>query len=185
MSQRRVQIVILCEDRQQEVFARHFLEKRGFSGLFRTKVCPSGSQSGEQYVRTQYPVEVKAYRQNRNRVSIGLVVLIDADIKTFQERLNQLACALSEDSQQERQSDEAIAIFVPKRNIETWIHYLQEETVNEEDEYSKFDKNESFCKPYVEKLADQCRSQKLPENAPASLQTACSELQRLLALLEQ
>ncbi|NER98249.1 MAG: hypothetical protein F6J86_31225 [Symploca sp. SIO1B1] len=33
MSQRRVQIVILCEDRQQEVFARHFLKKRGFKGL--------------------------------------------------------------------------------------------------------------------------------------------------------
>jgi len=39
MSQRRVQIVILCEDRQQEVFARHFLKKRGFKGLFRPKIC--------------------------------------------------------------------------------------------------------------------------------------------------
>ncbi|MEQ9355381.1 hypothetical protein [Coleofasciculus chthonoplastes] len=69
MSQRRVQIVILCEDRQQEVFARHFLKKRGFNGIFRAKICPPGRQSGEQYVRTQYPVEVKTYRQNRNRVS--------------------------------------------------------------------------------------------------------------------
>lgn len=43
MSQRRVQIVILCEDRQQEVFARHFLKKRGFKGLFRPKICPPGS----------------------------------------------------------------------------------------------------------------------------------------------
>lgn len=48
MSQRRVQIVILCEDRQQEVFARHFLKKRGFNGIFRAKICPAGSQSGEQ-----------------------------------------------------------------------------------------------------------------------------------------
>jgi len=114
MSQRRVQIVILCEDRQQEVFARHFLKIRGFTGIIRAKICPSGSQSGEQYVRTQYAAEVKAYRQNRNRVSIGLVVLIDADTGTLQERLNQLADALSEDSQQERRSDEAIAIFILK-----------------------------------------------------------------------
>ncbi len=91
MSQRRVQIIILCEDRQQEVFARFFLKKRGFTGLFRAKICPPGSQSGEQYVRTQYPVEVKAYRQNRNRVSIGLVVIIDADKSTLQERLDWLA----------------------------------------------------------------------------------------------
>lgn len=58
MSQRRVQIVILCEDRQQEVFARHFLKKRGFTGRVDPKICPSGSQSGEQYVRTEYPKEL-------------------------------------------------------------------------------------------------------------------------------
>jgi hypothetical protein len=185
MSQRRVQIVVLCEDRQQEVFARYFLKKRGFTGLIRAKICPSGSQSGEQYVRTQYPVEVRAYRQNKNRVAIGLVVLIDADTATLQERLNQLASVLSEDSQQNRQSDEAIAIFVPKRNIETWIHYLQGELVNEEDAYAKFHNNEAVCKPHVENLADRCCSQNLPEDAPPSLQIACGELQRLLSLLEQ
>lgn len=185
MSQRRVQIVILCEDRQQEVFARHFLKKRGFTGRVDPKICPPGSQSGEQYVRTEYAKEVKAYRQNRNRVSIGLVVLIDADTGTLQERLNQLAQALSEDSQQNRQPGEAIAIFIPKRNIETWIHYLQRETVNEETGYSKFEKNEAACKPYVENLAEQCRSQNLPEDAPDSLQAACGELQRLLPLLKE
>jgi len=62
MSQRRVQIVILCEDRQQEVFARSFLKKRGFTGLIRPMFCPPGSECGSDYVRKQYPVEVKAYR---------------------------------------------------------------------------------------------------------------------------
>lgn len=184
MSQRRVQIVILCEDRQQEVFARYFLKKRGFNGLFRTKICPPSSQSGEQYVRTQYPVEVKAYRQNRNRVSVGLVVIIDADTSTPQERLDWLARTLALDSQESRLSDEAIAIFVPKRNIETWIHWLQGETVNEEDVYPKFPNAEADCKPYVENLVEQCRSQNLSEQAPESLQLACSELQRLLQLLK-
>lgn len=185
MSQRRVQLVILCEDRQQEVFARHFLKKRGFTGIVDPKICPPGSQAGEQYVRTEYPKEVKAYRQNRNRVSIGLVVLIDADTDALQKRLNQLAQALSEDSQQNRQPDEAIAIFIPKRNVETWIHYLQGETVDEETSYSKFENNEAACKPYVENLVEQCRFQNLPENAPESLQAACGELQRLLPLLKQ
>lgn len=111
--------------------------------------------------------------------------MIDADTDTLQERLNQLAQALSEDSQQNRQPDEAIAIFIPKRNIETWIHYLRGETVDEETRYSKFEQNEAACKPYVENLAEQCRSQNLPENAPESLQAACGELQRLLPLLKQ
>jgi len=177
MSQRRVQIVILCEDIQQEVFARYFLKKRGFTGRFRAKICPKGSQSGEQYVRSQYPVEVKAYRPNKNRVAIGLVVLIDADTGTLAARLNGLASVL-------RGSNEAIAIFVPKRNIETWIHYLQGETVNEEDAYAKFENNEAVCKTAVEDLADRCYSQSLPEDAPRSLQAACGELQRLLPLLQ-
>ena len=184
MSQRRVQIVILCEDRQQEVFARYFLKKRGFTGRFRANICPPGSQAGEQYVRTHYPEEVKAYRQKRNQVSIGLVVLIDADTGTLAARLNWLASVLDEDEQENRGSNEAIAIFIPKRNIETWIHYLQGETVNEEDAYAKFEKNEAACKTAVENLADRCYSQSLPEDAPRSLQAACGELQRLLPLLQ-
>jgi len=126
---------------------------------------------------------VKAYRQNRNRVAIGLVVLIDADTGTLEARLNELASVLDKDKQENRGSNEAIAIFVSKRNIETWIHYLQGETVNEEAVYAKFKNNEAVCKTAVEDLADRCSSQSLPEDAPRSLQAACGELQRLLPLL--
>jgi hypothetical protein len=184
MSQRRVQIVILCEDRQQEVFARHFLKKRGFTGIFRIEICPAGSQSGEQYVRTQYPVEVKTYRQNRNRISIGLVVLIDADKYTVQERLKQLDNILGEQSLPLRQIDEEISVFVPKRNIETWIHYLKSKSADEDREkpYEKLLKA-GDCKPYAEILAEQCRAQHLPQTAPQSLQVACGEIRRLLPLL--
>jgi hypothetical protein len=183
MSQRRIQILVLCEDRQQEVFARHFLKIRGFNGTIRFLPCPDGSQSAEQYVRLCYPKEVKAYRSKASYLSIGLVVVIDADKKTVDERLKQLDDALIEDSQQIRQPDEAIAIFVPKRNIETWIHYLRGQAVDEETEYPKFPKNESACKPSVENLVNQCY-QSLDKNAPPSLQTACGELQRILPLLE-
>ena len=184
MSQRRVQIVILCEDRQQEVFARLFLKKRGFTGLFRPIFCLPGSECGSDYVRNQYPVEVKAYRQKKNRLAIGLVVLIDADTGTLAARLNWLASALDKDKQKNREPNEAIAIFVPKRNIETWIRYLQGETVNEEAVYPKFKNNEAVCKTAAEDLADRCYSQSLPEDAPPSLQAACGELQRLLPLLQ-
>lgn len=183
MSQRRVQVVILCEDRQQEVFARYFLEKRGFKGPMRTKICPPASQSGEQYVRERYPLEVKAYRQNRNRVSICLVVLIDADTNTTKTRYRELSKSLTGLGECDRQQDEAIAIFIPKRNIETWLHYLRGEAVNEDKAYSK-SKEQSSCRADVENLAEQCRSQGLPEEAPASLRLACRELERLLPLLK-
>jgi hypothetical protein len=178
MSQRRVQLIILCEDRQQEVFARHFLKQRGFTGTFRANICPQGSQSGEQYVRTQYPLEVKAYRQNRNRVSIGLVVVIDADTDTLLNRINQLAETIEE----ERQSNEAIAIFVPKRNIETWIHYLDGNSVDEDKSYPKLLKEGDY-KPAAAVLAEQCRSQNKLEDIPETLGLACEEFQRLLSLL--
>lgn len=112
-----------------------------------------------------------------------LIVVIDADTQTVESRLKQLDNALTENEQQPRQPHEAIAIFIPKRNIETWIHHLQGETVDEEKVYAKFPKAESVCKPDVENLANQCRQGNLEANAPPSLQTACGELQRILGLL--
>ncbi|MBD2169331.1 hypothetical protein H6G04_33765 [Calothrix membranacea FACHB-236] len=187
MTQNRVQIVILCEDLQQQVFAYHFLKKRGFNidpKNVTIRMSPKGKGSGEQFVRNRYPAEVKAYRSKNYRSGM-LVVLIDADNETVQATLRELDNALIENSQQPRQPNEAIAIFVPKRNIETWIHYLQGENVDENAEkpYSKFLKNEAVCKPYVEALVNQCY-QGLDANAPPSLQAACGELKRILPLLE-
>lgn len=88
-------------------------------------------------MRELYPMEVKAYRSKKNYLAISLVVVIDADKYTVADRLHQLDTALEEDSQPRRQEEEQIAIFVPKRNIETWIYYLQGETVDEETAYPK------------------------------------------------
>ena len=62
----------------------------------------------------------------------------------YTERLTQLARHLTERKLLPRQTDERIGIFIPRRNIETWIHYLQGESVNEIDEYAKFYGNEAM-----------------------------------------
>jgi len=56
MGKRKIQVIILCEDRQQEVFARHFLIKKSGFGPREIRVLPlpNGKQSGEQYVRETY-----------------------------------------------------------------------------------------------------------------------------------
>lgn len=188
MTQNRVQIVILCEDLQQQVFAYHFLKKRGFNinpKNLTIRTSPKGKGAGEQFVIKRYAAEVKEYRRKNYRSGM-LVVLIDADTETVKATLKELDNALIENSQELRKPDEKIAIFVPKRNIETWIHYLRTgEVVEEEAEksYPKFLKNEAICKPGVEHLANQCSQGSLDENAPPSLQAACEELQRLLPLL--
>lgn len=57
--------VILCEDRQHEVFARHFLVNCGVNPKrIRVNVAPKGTGSGEQYVRENYPSEVKEHRSH-------------------------------------------------------------------------------------------------------------------------
>jgi hypothetical protein len=96
------------------------------------------------------------------------------------DRLAQLENELTNNSLPERGPDEKIGVFVPKRNIETWIHYLMGQTVNEDDVYTRLEK-EGDCKPYVAELASNCRQhQPLPEDAPNSLKTACGELARIL-----
>jgi len=89
MSKRRARIIVLCEDKQQEVCARHFLRQCGFHPRKMEFVtCPKGKQSGEQFVRENYPSEVRAYRSRKNHISICLAVIIDADKKTVDQRFS-------------------------------------------------------------------------------------------------
>lgn len=176
------QIVLLCEDRQQEVFLCTFLIQ--FFGVprgrIRRVVAPAGSGSGEQYVRKQYPIEVKVYRSKRNHLNIRLVVIIDADTYLMKDRYKQLENELSAKNSDTRQPDEHIAIFIPKRNIETWIYWLQGTAVDEVAKYPHFEK-QGDCKPHVKTLAEDCAKKVLlPANAPESLKAACEELERIL-----
>jgi len=168
-------IVVLCEDRQQEVFARQFLESCGVDRhRIYPDVCPKGKRAGEQFVRTQYPKQVVSYRKISRRLTAGLVVLTDADVKEVSDRLRQLESALEQNGVSKRRLEERIGVFIPKRNIETWIYYLMGRAVNEEDVYPYL-KQESDCKSYVQALARN-RREPLLEIAPPSLKTACQEL---------
>lgn len=175
---KRIRAVILCEDRQQEVFARTFLAVCGIRPV-RVQVSPSGQGAGEQFVRENYPREVHTFRAKFPAQSdIRLVVLTDADTRTVRERFQQLENALQENGLPLRQPGEGIGVFIPKRNIETWIHFLKGQPVNEETTYPRLSK-ESECKPEVEALARNRRTP-LPDDAPPSLRAACLELPRVI-----
>ncbi len=172
------EVAVLCEDLQQYTFVYHFLIGCGVHPRRIRKVpYPIGEGSAEQFVRQQYPVEVKTYRSKRNHLQIGLVVMIDADARSVQDHFEELDEALTQARQDKRQPGERIGIFIPKRAIETWIYYLQGRAVNENDPYPHLAR-ESDCKAVVETLAAQ-RHQPLAEDAPPSLQTACGELKRI------
>ena len=98
MSKSRIQIVLLCEDKQQLVFARHFLEKMGFDKRKIIPLIPSVAQSGEQFVRESYLSEVKKYRQKCNHLAIALIVMTDADNLSVKQRPNQLSSILQKNN---------------------------------------------------------------------------------------
>jgi hypothetical protein len=172
---RNVNTVILCEDRQHEAFARRFLEQAGMGlGVQRVEISPKGRGSGEQFVRERYAKELAYYRAKAHKVRQALVVVTDADGRTVSERVGQVEGAAVEGGQERRRAGERIAIFAPARNIETWMAYLDGQSVNENDTYPRL-RYERDCQRHVERLNEMCQHGALRQPAPPSLETACTE----------
>ena len=172
---RNVQVVILCEDRQHEAFARRFLARAGkFVRVQRVEVSPKGRGSGEQFVRERFAKELAYYRARRHRVEQALIVLIDADLRDVAARIRQVESACAEKGGQQRGPDERVAIFVPARNIETWLAYLHGQNVDENKTYPRLAR-ERDCQRHVDGLYDMCQRGALKEPAPPSLEAACAE----------
>jgi hypothetical protein len=172
---RTVSVVILCEDRQHEAFARRFLAAAGRSfRVQRVEISPKGRGSGEQFVRARFAKELAYYRSRQHRVDQALVIVIDADRSELAERNCQLDDAAREGGLEARQPDERVAMFVPSRNIETWLAYLGGRTVNNTDEYPRLFRQRE-CQRHVDALYGMCQQGELRQPAPPSLRAACDE----------
>jgi hypothetical protein len=181
---RKAQLVLLCEDRQHEAFARRFLAGMGWDlRAVRVEKAPGGAGSGEQFVRKRYPVELKAQRSRP--VSQVLVVLTDGDSEGTAARLRQLDQACREAVVAERDQNERVAIFVPTWNIETWMAYLDGEAVTEDRSGYPRLPRERECQRHVDVLTRMCRDGELREPAPPSLEAACVEYHARLAVLSR
>lgn len=174
-------IILLCEDLQTESFVRRFLLHRNFRGRdVLTVPIPGGKQSGEQWVRTSYPDQLRAIRRRQKTV---LLVVIDADTNTTSLRRRQL-----NQECRRRQvtpiSTDPVIIVIPKRNIETWFHFLKHQTpVDETVTYRKLNRA-SDCHPLADELHRICHErQRLPDFAPPSLKEACLEYPKLTRFL--
>ncbi len=186
---RSVQAMVLTEDQQGWVFVRRLLIALGVPWRrIRVGLFPrDGRGCGEQFVRQRYPVEVRA--QRACAAASWLVVHIDADDKTVNDRHQYLASECAEQCIAKRGPAERIAILVPKREIETWIHYLSGSSVvssgvDETQSYPKFQNEESCCWPAAEKLAAVVLAKSGVaglSNPPPSLVTGIDEVRRLLA----
>jgi len=174
VSSRRISVVILCEDRQTAAFARRFLDAYGWKGLIRVVPFPQDKAAGATFVLREFPNELRGYRSRASHTSQRLIVIVDADKMSQIERLNQLDQECDNERVQRRRGDEKVGIFIPARNIETWIAFLRGELVNEQDEYPKL-KRERECGPQARALADTCKKGNTLTDAPDSLRAACDE----------
>lgn len=180
MSKRNISFIIVCEDQQQESFTRRYLKVRGFNPRkFRVERSPKGKGAGELFVRTQLIKEIKEFRRNKNRTSNAIVAMIDADIHSVDERMQQINSHLKTNGLEPIQMNEKIAVFIPKRNIETWIYFAQGTSVNETASYPKLQKP-GGCQSAVDQLLNNICKNGIPENAPPSLIHACAQLQKIV-----
>ena len=176
---RGVQLVVLCEDKQHWAFVKRFLERRGWNARrIRLRVAPTGRGAGEQFVRERFPEELGGYRSNRNRVSRGLIVMLDGDAAGLTGRLRSLDESCQARGVAPRRANDRVAVFVPTRNIETWFAWLDGEPVDEKKTYPKLDRPKD-CRRHVDKLVRMCDADALREPAPPALRAASKEYKRL------
>ena len=168
-------IIVLCEGSSDATFVKHFLKRRGFDKRQITvRQYPEGDGCGEQFVRTRYPKLLQEVRHRQNR---GLIVMLDADVKTTADRRRELNDACIKAGVPVRKQGEPILLAIPKRNSETWYKYLHGATVSEcEDKEFKKSNNHDFAKTSAERLDEWCfKKQKLPTQTLPSLREACEE----------
>jgi hypothetical protein len=108
----------------------------------------------------------------------ALVVVVDSDVLSIGERKKQIESQLDANKIKPRKSDEKVLIVTPRRNIESWFAWLDEENVDETIDYKPRYKNQTKPGKYGKAMAERCRGGK-PENAPDSLLDACKEIERL------
>ena len=176
---RNVRIVLLCEDKQHKVFVCRFLEKIGWIPRdLKSVVSPTGRGSAEQFVRKQFPRELQTLRAKRGERKY-LIVMVDGDASGVAARKASLDAACDDYGIASLNDADNVLICVPTWNIETWLAYLDGESVDETNKnYHKLPRPRE-CQPLVEELVDMCHKRTLREPAPASLKDACTNYQRV------
>jgi len=175
------QVIVLLEDGHQRMLIYRYLKKCVRDSPVRFRQPPPGHGSAESWVRKRFAEETNEYRRRQARAGTALIVMIDADTHTVQDRLTRLDQALKDNGMKTVGKSERIARLVPRRNVETWILCLNGEAVKEETDYKSPKNNwNELISTASEMLCEWTRSQTEPPNhCVDSLRTGVRELKRL------
>ncbi|MDE2505625.1 MAG: hypothetical protein KGM43_00290, partial [Planctomycetota bacterium] len=129
-------------------------------------------------VRVTYPDEVRKARRKSSR---ALVVVVDADMEEVAFRHTRLDGELKLNELVPRDKGERIVVLVPRRHIETWIHYLNGNSVEEEQDYKSKVRPDRHTESAVKKLHSiRKKSWIFPRGCPPSLASVVGEFKRLI-----
>jgi hypothetical protein len=107
--------------------------------------------------------------------------MLDGDAAGVAARIAALNAACRAVGVQPRQNDDRVAVFVPTWRIETWLAYLDGDTVDEPNQNYPELRRERDCKRHVQVLVEMCHNGRLRDPAPSSLESACDEYRSRLA----
>ena len=174
---------VICEDKQMEIFARRFLENQGIDVCRKVyfDIAPN-KECGEAYVKRNLPKHMQVIRSmNYNRIAV--IAFTDADTETVEDRRNRLLDELSEKGIAFDKSKDLMFALIPKRNIETWIVYFEDENANigEDKDYGHL-RNPATCKPMAIKMSEKLKRGELSHNRLSSLAFAQKEYDRVCAI---
>lgn len=135
MSDRVSQTIVLCEDEAHQRLTKAFLKGCNLasdSPMVKWLVASQQQQGGnDAWVLDRFPKELRACRQRNKKAKSLLVVLIDADNYSVEERRSQLDERAKASDLAESMNDDPVIVLIPKRHVETWIRVLLGETVTE------------------------------------------------------
>ena len=182
---RGVQAVVVCEDRQHEVFVRAFLLRRKFDRhKLRFEIARQGKGDAKQFVRERFVLEVSALRTYSGERRM-LIAMTDADNLSTAERRDSLIQACKTEKCDPPAAEDPIYIFTPKWEIETWLKFLRDGEADESVNNLPKLIEPSDAYPLVNRLVDDmCDRQEIPSNSPPSLKLACKEYERMRDFLK-
>ncbi|MGO8789968.1 MAG: hypothetical protein ACLQVL_21640 [Terriglobia bacterium] len=176
-------VIVLVEDEHQKMLIyRYLISCRFKRNEITISPSPSGRGSAERWVREEFVKEADACRNRQARARTALIVMIDADTLSVQDRFNQLDQALRERGKPTVGEGERIARLVPRRNVETWILYLNDEQdVNEDTDYAEERRKWHELIPPAAEMLCQLTQSKIepPDRCISSLRIGTGELRGL------
>lgn len=171
----RVRFTILCEGYRDYYFIKAYLESAMGSRkveCFRSQTVP-GCGSGEHQVQQLFPKELASHNKRPQRENHWLVVAIDGDGYSLDERRSQLRRKAGTISI----PDERLAIVIPCRNLESWFHWIDTGTIEEHKTHKNTYRD---VKPtqYGRQLRERCHHARI-EFLPPSLKDACEQWRKI------